>query len=73
MSSKATSVPADGTRFHGSIRTMPNGEWRANCYVHACSGIDQAAQTRVFETEEEARSWIASIGAARGFKSMTWD
>jgi hypothetical protein len=73
MSLKPPSVPADGTTFHGSIRTMPNGEWRASCYVQACIGIDQAVQTRVFETEDEARSWITSIGAARGFKSMTWD
>ena len=73
MSLKPPIVPAEGTTFHASIGIRPNGEWRASCYVHECSGTNQATQTRVFETEDEARDWITSTGTARGFKSMTWD
>jgi hypothetical protein len=70
---KPPAVPKDGATFHGSIAAMPNGEWRANCYWRI--GADLKAedmQSRSFDTEGDARAWVQSAGAARGFKSMVW-
>jgi hypothetical protein len=30
-------------------------------------------QSRSFDTKGDARAWVQSAGAARGFKSMVWD
>jgi hypothetical protein len=71
---KPPAAPKDGATFHGSIATMPNGEWRANCYWR--TGPDLKAedvQSRSFDTEGDARVWVQSAGAARGFKAVVWD
>ena len=76
MTPKAPAVPEDGAKFYGSVRAMPNGEWRASCATHLGVGSgfkDEEPQSRVFETEDDARAWIASVGMARGFTSMVWD
>ena len=31
MTPKAPAVPEDGAKFYGSVRAMPNGEWRSSC------------------------------------------
>lgn len=73
MSVKPPAVPVIGTTFHGSVRAMPNGEWRATCYVRKSDGTNQEAQAYAFETEGDARAWIAATGGACGYTSMTWD
>jgi len=76
MTPKTPAVPVDGASFHGSVRVMPNGEWRASCATRlgVGSGLkDEEAQSRAFETKDDAHAWIESVGMARGFKSMVWD
>ena len=76
MTPKAPAVPEDSATFHGSVRLMPNGEWRASCATRLGVGSDfkdAEPQSRVFEIEDDARAWIASVGMARGFTSMVWD
>ena len=76
MTPKALAVPEDGAKFHGSVRVMPNGEWRASCVTRLGVGSDvkdEEPQSRVFETEDDARTWIEAVGMARGFTSMVWD
>jgi hypothetical protein len=71
---KEPQVPKDGARFRGSVRMMPNGEWRANCYWRCNSSPrEEEAQSRSFDCEGNARDWIQVVGATRGFKSMVWE
>jgi hypothetical protein len=76
MTLKQPLVPVDGSIFHGSLRRMPNGELRATCAtrIGVASGTKEVEpQNRSFDTADEAREWVQSVGLARGFKSMVWD
>jgi hypothetical protein len=75
VTAKQPMAPELGATFHGSLRRMPNGERRATCAtrIGVASGTKEVEpQNRSFDTVDEAREWVQSVGLARGFKSMVW-
>jgi hypothetical protein len=69
-------LPQDGATFHGHIQTVEEAgrkRFRASCYAQLDmkSHVDtESPDIEMFNTEEDARSWIHSKAASRGFSKI---
>jgi hypothetical protein len=64
--------PADGAKFHVSIKRRPDGSFRASCRAqidHPATRIEQTVE-RVFGSQQEAWNWVQTQAGARGFDAV---
>jgi hypothetical protein len=71
-------LPEDGATFHAQIDAIEEGAstlFRASYCVQLDlrSHVDmETPDMEVFETNEQARTWLHQRAAARGFKRILW-
>ena len=65
----------DGATFWAHIEPLPGGQFRASCGATLNRGSyvgDEAPHHLLFDDRNQACSWVHQVGAARGFRKISW-